>query len=271
MQGGFAKNADSIPRGRNVANKYTRKSKNPIPQSDEFVSFWQRAYEYISPYGRPIAIVGGALVVLLAVVWTTDRFYVVRKQNSTEMLGRVLRIYQAELLAPEANAEAKPEEAKPKDADVPRFKTAKERAEATLAELDKLVKEVGSSSAAESAQLVRAGALFDVGRYADAEAAYRSFIDQVSKSDKLALVAREGIGLSMEAQGKLDAALTTYQEIEKAGGDAYRDRAQFAQARVIAKKGDKKKAFDMYKQILDKSPTTPLREEIQAKQAQLAS
>lgn len=252
-----------------MANKYTRKSKTQIPQRDEFVSFWQRAYDVISPYGRPIAIGGGALLVMLAAIWTTDRFFVVRKQNATEMLGRVLRVYQAELLA----EETKPEEAKPKDAkdaDVPRFKTAKERAEAALAEIDKLNKEAGSASAAESAQLVRAGALFDLGRYADAEAAYRSFLDQVSKNDKLALVAREGIGLSMEAQGKLDAALSSYQDMEKNGGDAYRDRAQFAQARVIAKKGDKKKAFDMYKQILDKSPTTPLREEIQAKQAQLA-
>jgi predicted negative regulator of RcsB-dependent stress response len=267
MPGGFAKNADSIPRGTNVANKYTRKSKTQIPQNDEFVSFWQRAYDFISPYGRPIAIGGGLLLVMLAAVWATDRLFVSRKQNATEMLGRVLRIYQAELL-PE---DAKPEDAKPKDDDTPRFKTAKERAEATVAELDKLMKEAGSSSAAEDAQLVRAGALFDLGRFADAEAAYRSFLDHVSKSDKLAVVAREGLGLSMEAQGKLDAALSAYQEIEKAGGDTYRDRAQFDQARVIAKKGDKKKAFDMYKQILEKSPTTPLREEIQAKQAQLAS
>lgn len=256
-----------------MANKYTRKSKTPIPQSDEFVSFWQRAYDFISPYGRPIAFGGGALLVMLAVIWMTDRFFVVRKQSATEMLGRVVRIYQAELLPDETKPEdAKAKEVKDtKDADIPRFKTAKERAEAALAELDKLIKEAGSSGAAEAAQLVRAGALFDLGRYTDAEAAYRGFLDQVSKNDKLALVAREGIGLSMEAQGKLDAALGSYQEMEKTGGDAYRDRAQFAQARVIAKKGDKKKAFDMYKQILDKSPTTPLREEIQAKQAQLAS
>jgi tetratricopeptide (TPR) repeat protein len=250
-----------------VTNKYTRKSKNPIPQGDNFVSFWERVYEFVRPYARPIAIGGGALLVMLAAIWFTDRFFVVRKQNATEMLGRVLRVYQAELLA----EDAKPEDTKPKEGDVPRFKTPKERAEAALAEFDKMVKEVGSSGAAEPAQLVRAGALFDLGRYAEAEAAYRSFLENVSKSDKLAQVGREGIGLSMEAQGKLVEALSSYQEMEKSGGDTYRERALFAQARVIAKQGDKKKALEMYKQILDKSPTTPLREEIQAKQAQLAS
>jgi tetratricopeptide (TPR) repeat protein len=85
----------------------------------------------------------------------------------------------------------------------------------------------------------------------------------------LAALAKEGVGLSLEAQGKLDEALTAYTQLEPSSGDFYKDRAMYAQARIYQKKGDKEKAKSIYQQILTKQPQTLLKDEIQTRLASL--
>jgi tetratricopeptide (TPR) repeat protein len=119
--------------------------------------------------------------------------------------------------------------------------------------------------------MLRAGTLFDLGRFDDAEAAYKKYFEGAGGEDRLRFVAREGMGVCEEAKGKNDEALAIYQDVEKAAGDFYRDRAMFDQARVLARKGDKKSAADIYKKILEKSPATSLKDEINARLASLES
>ena len=108
--------------------------------------------------------------------------------------------------------------------------------------------------------LARAGVLFDLMRYDDAEGAYKEFIGQKSTAPALSALAREGLGLVNEAKNKPDAALAIYQEPQQ--GDFYKDRFLLDQARIYLKKGDKKKAVELYKEILVKSPLSPLKDEV---------
>jgi predicted negative regulator of RcsB-dependent stress response len=152
---------------------------------------------------------------------------------------------------------------------VPRFKSDKERADAAIAALDELDKKWSGSDVAKDSLVFRASVLYDQGRFDDAAATYGKFLDAVKKDVPLALLAKEGIGLCAEARGKLDEALTAYQGLEPKAGDYYRDRALYDQARVYVKKGDKKKAAALYQQVLQKTPQTPLRDEIQTQLALL--
>jgi predicted negative regulator of RcsB-dependent stress response len=238
-----------------MAKRYTRKS---LKKPDEFVSFWHRAYEAARPYGRAIGytLLGGMVVLIAG--WTIDYLTSSGRQDATETFGRATRIAEAELIT-----DGNP--AKPDVDKVPRFKTEKDRAEAAIAEIDKLEKEHGSSEVARRAQLFKAGLMYDLGRYADAEAAWKKFADKSQPDDPLLFLAREGIGLSQESQNKLDEALATYKQLEPKAGDFYRDRALYAQARVLTKKGDKKGAEAAYRDLLTKVPQSPLRDEVQAK------
>lgn len=241
-------------------SKYTRKQRQ-APQ-DEFVGFWEKLFKAAEPYARAIGIMTLTAAVLIAGVWLTGNWMEKKAQSATEAFGRCVRIYEAELTSP--IDEPKTDEENP----VPRFKTDKERAEATLKELDEFDKKYGRSSTAPEATLFRAGVYYDMGRIDDAAAAYEKFLKAAHPSP-LASAAREGLGLCREQQGKLDEALTLYQALEPKTGDFYRDRALWDQARVLTKKGDKKKAAEKLKELVAKMPSSPLKDEAQNQIAQL--
>jgi predicted negative regulator of RcsB-dependent stress response len=241
-------------------SKYTRKQRQPA--QDEFVGFWDKMFRKVEPYARAIGITLLTAAVLVGVVWGVTRWMERKSQSATEAFGRAVRIYEAELIT--TDEPPKTEEENP----VPRFKTEKERAEATLRELDEFDKKFGRSATADEATLFRAGVNYDLGKNDDAAASYEKFLKNAHASP-LTTIAKEGLGLVREQAGKLDDALKLYQELEPKTGDFFRDRALWDQARVYVKKGDKKKAADRLKELVAKVPTSPLKDEAQTQIAQL--
>jgi tetratricopeptide (TPR) repeat protein len=246
-------------------SKYNRKQRG---KQDEFVSFWHKAYQVAEPYLTKASIAILTAIVVLLVVWGVTSFYERKAQAAAEAFGRAVKVYDAELIT-DANPLKTPEPGE--EAPTPRFKTEKERADAALAELDKLDKEHSGSKVARDALLFRAGVLYDLGRFDDAQAAYQKLLGKLGNDPSLAAVAREGSGLCDEARGKLDDALDKYRALEPKGAkdDFYRDRALYDQARIYLKKGDKKKAADALRDALAKVPGTPLKDEITAQLAGL--
>jgi predicted negative regulator of RcsB-dependent stress response len=241
-------------------SKYNRKQRTP--KEDEFVSFWARVFQRVEPYFGTIGVTLATAFVIVLAVWGFSAWREHKAEAAAEQFGRAVKIYDADLLGD--TPAPKSDEENP----VPRFKTAKERAEATLAELDRLDKEF-AGSISKDAILFRAGVLYDLGRFDDAEQTYRKFLDSAKANEAMSAVAREGVGLSFEMRGKLDEALAEYQKIDPKTGDFYRDRAVYDQARVYIKKGDKKKAADLYRSVLAKMPSSGMREEIQNQLADL--
>ncbi|HWE31727.1 MAG TPA: tetratricopeptide repeat protein [Polyangia bacterium] len=241
-------------------SKYTRKQRQ-APQ-DEFVGFWDKLFKKAEPYARAIGITVATAGVLIAIVWSVMSWMEKKSQAATEAFGHAVRVYEAELQT--GDVPPKTDEDNP----VPHFKTEKERAEATLHELDEFDKKYGRSSTADEALLFRAGVYYDMARLDDAATAYAKFIKSAHPSP-LMLAAKEGLGLVREQQGKLDDALTLYRELEPKTGDFYRDRALWDEARVLMKKGDKKQAADRLKELVAKMPSSPLKDEAQTEIAQL--
>jgi predicted negative regulator of RcsB-dependent stress response len=241
-------------------SKYNRKSKKP--KEDEFVSFWHRLFDKISPYVSAIGVASLTALVILFAVWGITSHVERRAQNAAEQFGKAVKTYDADLITdatPESKDEINP---------TPRFKTLRERADATVAELDKLDKDWGSTDVAKEGALFRAGVYFDQQRWDDASAAYDKYLKKSPKDAATTALAKEGLGLCDEARNKLDDALAKYKDLESVGAkDFYRDRALYAQARVWTKKGDKKKAAELYKEILAKTPATPLKDEVQTQLA----
>ena len=250
----------------------SNRSKGVLPTAppDQFVGFWQRMYERIAPYvtGGLLALIG--IVVLIIGAWAGSVWLEGRKERATEQLGRTIRIAEAELLPAVDKDKDKDKDKDPEeiDSEVPRYKTAKERNDAVLQAVGELDKAYGSTPAAIRGSLLRAGVLYDQGKYADAEAAYRKYLDSKPSEPALIALAHEGVGLSAEARGELDAALVAFQAQQV--GNFYRERSQWNQARIYAKKKDKKKATEIYKDLLTKAaPQSALRDEVQNRLAAL--
>jgi hypothetical protein len=226
---------------------------------DEFVSFWDHIGERLKPHAAKIATLVGAiaLAVIIGIVWGwwTTR----REKASSAALEQALKIGEARVVG---DGEPPP----PAGSTEPTYKSAKERSEAELAALSKI--EGRGGSVPQKVKLVKAGVLFDLGRYDEAAAAYKTFLG-TSAPDVLKLVAREGLGYSLEAKalaekdaGKraagLDAALAEFKQLQPDEKGFYRDEALYHQARILQLKGDKAGATALYKQIADGMPGSPV-------------
>lgn len=242
---------------RNIDRKQL---KNP----DQFVSFWTRLAGLISANRRAVIGISVATVLAIAVVWGGTAFFDGRAARASEALSRIERIATAPLL-PAAGEAAKPPMAPPPPAsDVPQFKTEKERLEAALKDAEAYVASHGNSRLGDEALLIKARLLLSLDKPAEAIALYERLMGG-GLDPRYRFLAHEGLAYAHEASGQLDKAIATFGKLAddaQAAGGFYRDRALFNKARLLETKGNPKEAEKLLREILEKSPTTTLRDEI---------
>jgi len=233
-------------------------SKKELKQPDQFVSFWthfsEKAGKYVSERRKPLLIAIGALA---GVVTATVIYGQIRERaalRSSEALEHVAKVASADLLP----ADGTPA----KDDSLPHFKTEKERMEAALKEVDGFLSAEPHSPLRREAQLQKAGLLLDLQRPDEAIPLYSDVLESHLDSN-LKFIAQEGLGYAYEAKGDLDQALAAF---TKLAGDNpkgfYHDRSLYHQARIAERKGNPTGAVKLYKEVLEKSPQSALRDEI---------
>lgn len=249
---------------KNKGKYRSRAPKDPAPV-EELASFTSRAIEAVRPHAVKIGAVAGGVAVVLCTFGVWSWYDKRRETTATEQFGKALEVLDARILA----ADEPPEPAPPGKPAPPTFPSRRERTEAALKQLGSMS---GGADVAKNASLMRAGLLYDLGRYDEAIAEYRRFLDAGADGD-LKYLAREGIGYALEAKALaqqdqaarnagLDEALKTFEQLQTDDKGFYRDAALYHQARLRALKGEKEQAVQLYKKVLEISPATPLRGEI---------
>jgi tetratricopeptide (TPR) repeat protein len=236
-------------------NKLSRKQ---LRQPDEFIGFWTRTAaavdRFASSHTRALIVSATALATVVAGSVVITQLSERRAIAASDALDRVERIETADLIAPGST---------PKDDGLPHFATEKERLEAALKELDGAFGS-GHGPLSAEAMLARGNLLLDLDRADEAIATYEKVLAG-HLDDHLRFLAREGLGYGYERKGRLDDAQRV---LSKLGDDArdlggfYKDRALYHQARLAELRGNPADASRLYKEVLEKSPTTSLREEI---------
>jgi tetratricopeptide (TPR) repeat protein len=133
------------------------------------------------------------------------------------------------------------------------FATEEARLKAAEAEYRKA--EAATSGAASAlATLGLAGVLYDQGKFKDAQAAYEKVkaSELATKDSDARGRAIEGIGLSLEAQGKIDAALQAFRELSNSDVAGLNDLGNYHQGRLLVAKGERDKAKDILKKLVEK-------------------
>ncbi len=243
-------------------NKLSRKQ---LRQPDEFIGFWTRAGTAVGQFAssHTSALIVGATALATVIVGSIviTQLGERRATAASDALARVEQIETADLIAPGAT---------PKDDGLPHFATEKERLEAALKELDAAFGS-GHGPLNPEAMLARGNLLLDLDRADEAIATYEKLLAG-GLDNHLRFLAREGLGFGYERKGRLDDAqrvLSKLGEDARDMDDFYKDRALYHQARLAEVKGNPAEATRLYKEVLDKSPTTSLREEITNRLASL--
>lgn len=250
---------------KNKGKFHSKGQAKDVAPADEFISFTSRAVDFVRPHALKIgAVAGGVAAVLIAFgIWSWyDRR---RETEATKQFGTAVETLHGVVVGPDTPPDPTP----PKPGDPPKFPSAKARNEATLAVLSKMN---GGADVTQNSRIIKAGLLYDLGRYDEAINEYKHFLADAD-DDALKFVAREGIGYAQEAKAlaeqdqakrtaALDQALKTYEQLQPDEKGFYRDVALYHQARIKALKGERDAAIALYKQVIEKIPNTPLRGEI---------
>lgn len=245
-----------LPVARNIDRK---ELKNP----DQFLSFWQRVAAWIGAHRW--TVIGGAagLLVVGFGAWGASVLMAKKAADNSLAFARIEKIANAELL---------PEKGEPpkKDDGLPHFKTEEARIQAALKEVDSFLAAHGSSTLKDEALLLKAKYLLALGKTSESLAIYK---DQLGGVDpRFRFMVREGLGYAQEAAGQVDEAIATFAALaddSQGAAGFYRDRALYNKARLLEKKGSGKDAEKLLREILEKTPATTLREEINDRLAAL--
>jgi tetratricopeptide (TPR) repeat protein len=243
-----------------------------LKRPDQFVDFWSRTSaalgNYTSSHMRALVVSLTALATVIAGSVALSQISERRSIRAAEALDRVQRMANAEIATPGATP--------PADDGIPHLATEQAQLEAALKELDGSFSGPHGTLHAE-AMLVRGSLLLNLDRAAEAVTNYQTLLaDNLDR--RLHFLAEEGLGYGYERLGKLDEAQAAFvklgSEASGPGGQGgmegfYKDRALFHQARIAELRSNPADATRIYHEVLDKNPTTSLREEITNRLASL--
>jgi tetratricopeptide (TPR) repeat protein len=129
------------------------------------------------------------------------------------------------------------------------FGSAREKDEAAVTAFSEAQGKASERSVKNIATLGEAQALLGLGRYEEASQAYSRFIDTPEGAEAFLFLAYEGLGLSLEGEGKLDEAMQQFQALEAVGEGRYKTLAMYHQARVLEAQDKDDEAASLYKRL----------------------
>lgn len=132
----------------------------------------------------------------------------------------------------------------------PEFPSEEARTESALQQWDDLAKQ-DEPELRLIGKLGKAGVLYEARKFEEAKTAYSAVVDDpvASRFDTLREQAVEGVGLSLEAAGKLDEALAAFDRMQNEPGDYAKRLARFHEARVRFTKGEREKAQEILEKL----------------------
>ncbi|HSC86054.1 MAG TPA: hypothetical protein VLC09_02240 [Polyangiaceae bacterium] len=182
-----------------------------------------------------ILAVFAGLVALLIYNYRQGR----QREKAGELLAQVLSVAQGRITTTEP--------AQPSDRNLvdtrPEFPSVDARSEAAL-KAWKGLNETSSGELAAYAELGRAATLLDGKKWSDARAAFEKAAAIPGISTEGALRAREGVGLALEAEGKLPEARAAFEKVKDTGAAQAKELSRFHVARVRFLQGEKDAARD---------------------------
>ena len=239
-----------------MPTKKKKFSRKELKKPDEFISKSAQLSELMNVHRRKILIGIAVLVGLLIAgsawyVFTEERALASSQgmMKALDVLSRPVKTVQ--LFS--GSSEGEDEET---------FASLHEKDEATQKAFHEAVESASTAPVKHMAVLGEAQAQLGLGRHEEAAGLYQRFIDDPEGAEAFLFLAYEGLGLSLEGQGKLDEALKQFKTLGGVADGKYEPLALYHQARILETQDKRSEARDVYtslsKRITEAPKMTPM-------------
>jgi len=234
----------------------TQASRKDLKGPDEFISFTQQTLSWLMAHKiQVIGAIAGVSVLAIAIsgwAWYSQ----VAGGKASAAFAKAMKIMDAPILS-KSNNENLPEDVKAYPSEDDKFKAARTEFESVMSRFK------GTKVSALSAYFYGECSQ-RMGDHPKAVDYFKKYIDEAGKSADLTPFAIEGIGISLEAQGKSEDAIKEYQKLttDKLYKE-FTDRGIYYLARLEQKSGKLESAARMLREIEDKYPKSIFIQDVQ--------
>ncbi len=178
-------------------------------KENEFAETVARTRELVQERQREITMLGGVIVAALILVGGFFVYRSSRNDKADSLLAGALAVADAQVVTPPPPAPGSAPPVQPPGT----FRTDRERLEAAVPRLQQAADAYPNTEAGITARYRLAASLAELGRYAEAEQRFGEVIQKTSQKDIYHDTARLGTGEAQLAEGKTDAAMTTFRDL----------------------------------------------------------
>lgn len=204
--------------------------KKKLKEPDEFITFTERTFLFISHHSKPIAVGGAIILILLLSIFFFQRWEKKNEESAYQMFNLAVETYQM-VSAPY------------REGSLQEYKNVLEKFNEVLTKFPR-------TSFGKLSILYKGNIHLQVGEFEEAITAYESFLQKVRKEKLYRSFAMEGLGYSFEGKKDYEKAMSTYQKVVDLGESFQLANAYFGMGRCYEKMGKNKEAIENYKNFL---------------------
>jgi tetratricopeptide (TPR) repeat protein len=208
--------------------------KKKLKEPDEFISFTDHAFRFISRHYRRIITGGVILGVVLAAFFLFQKWEEKKEAEAYQSFGAALEVYQ--------RLDSPYREGSPAD-----FKGLIEK-------FDGVITKFPRTSSGKLSLLYKGNLHLKLGEFDEAMKAYETFLQKIGKERLYRLLAMEGLGYAHEGKKEYEKAIEAYGGMLEMGEGLQVANAHLSRGRCYEKLGKKKEALESYKTFLNVAP-----------------
>jgi tetratricopeptide (TPR) repeat protein len=208
--------------------------KKKLKEPDEFISFTEHAFRFISRHYRRIITGGVILGVLLGAFFLFQKWEEKKEGEAYQLFGTALELYQ--------RLDSPYREGSPAD-----YKSLMEK-------FDEVITKFPRTSSGKLSLLYKGNLRLKLGEFDEAIKVYETFLQKSGKEKFYRLLATEGLGYAHEGKKEYEKAVEAYERMLEMGEGLQVANAYLSKGRCYEKLGKKKEALESYKSFLNLAP-----------------
>ena len=178
-------------------------------KENDFALTVARTREMVDQRRKEVATIAIAVIAVSIIVGGYFAWRASRDSKADTLLAGALAVAEAPVYTPPPPTPGSPPPVQPPGT----FRTERERLDAALPKLQAAADAYPNSEAGITARFHLAATLSELGRFAEAEQRYSEVVQKAGSRSIYRQTAKMGIGEAQLAQGKGDAAMTTFKEL----------------------------------------------------------